>query len=123
MSPSRKNEKKDFPRAQLCYNEKFMSHKLVRIYKKYDIKEIKEHLFIYGDLSASCANCNKMDLKLDTAHCPECQTEFTYISFRNIKPHMPKVQKLLAERPHLVIVDYDDYKRNIGALKAEEFLK
>ena len=40
-----------------------MSQKFVRIYKKLDINEIKQHLLIYGDLSAQCANCQAMDLK------------------------------------------------------------
>lgn len=100
-----------------------MGEKLTRVYKKMDISSVKEHLMIYGDLSAACAHCNEMNFKLEATHCPECKTEFKYISFRNIKTHIPKIQKLLVERPKLVIIDYDDYKRNLGALKAEEFLK
>ena len=100
-----------------------MGEKFIRIYKKLDVLTIKPHLMVYGDLSASCANCDKIDLKLEMSHCPGCQTEFKYISFRNIKVHIPKIYKILHERPNLMIVDYDDYKRNIGISKAEEFLK
>jgi len=64
-----------------------------------------------------------MDLNLDTAQCPACQTVFKHIAFLNVKAHMPKIQKLSAERPEIVIIDYDDYKRSLGAIKAEEFLK
>ena len=100
-----------------------MSEKFIRVYKKFDVREIKSHLLIYGDLSASCAGCNKMDFKLETTHCPECHAEFKYISFRNIKTHFPKIQKLTSERPDLIIIDYDDYIRSVGAMKAQEFLK
>jgi len=31
--------------------------------------------------------------------------------------------KLSHERPDLVFIDYDDFKRTEGALKAQEFLK
>jgi len=78
---------------------------------------------IYGDLSGSCSKCQAIDLKMDVTVCPKCETEFKYVSFRNVKVHLPKMFKLMEERPHLGIIDYDDYKRNVGALKAEEFLK
>ena len=100
-----------------------MNEKLVRVYKKLDVNEVKAHLLIYGDLSGCCANCQKMDIKLDVTHCPGCQTEFTYIAFRNIKNHLPKIHKLLEARPHLVLVDHEDYAHNLGAIKAREFLK
>ncbi len=99
-----------------------MSEKFIRVYKKYDVSKIKPHLMIYGDLSASCANCNHMGVKLENVHCPECNTEFKYISFRNIRVHMPKLQKLIEQRP-VAIVDYDDYQKNVGASKAEDFFK
>jgi len=100
-----------------------MDGKFLRVYKKLDIYQIKTNLLIYGDLGGSCAACQKIDIKLEDHHCPECGTEFKYISFRNVKAHMPKLQKLAAQRPGLVFVDYDDYSRQIGALKAKEFLK
>ena len=100
-----------------------MQEKFIRIYKKLDIQNIKLHLLIYGDLSASCANCSKMDFKLEMTHCPDCHTEFKYISFRNIKTHFPKIQKITSERPNIIIVDYDDYSRSVGAMKAQEFLR
>ena len=52
-----------------------MAEKLMRVYKKMDVHEVKSHLLIYGDLGGSCANCQKMDIKLDVTHCTECKTE------------------------------------------------
>ena len=100
-----------------------MSEKLIRVYRKLNVNDVKAQLLIYGDLSGSCANCNQMDFKLDLTHCPACRAEFKYIAFRNIKAHLPKIQKLLEERPHLLIVDHDDYTRTLGTVKAQEFLK
>lgn len=100
-----------------------MSEKLIRIYKKLDAREIKTHSMIYGDLTASCSNCNKMNIKLEMSACPECKTEFKYIIFKSVKSHIPKMYKLMEERPEMTLVDYEDYKRNIGASKAEDFFK
>ncbi len=100
-----------------------MNEKFVRIFKKLDVNEIKEHLLVYGDLGGNCSACQKMDITFEATHCPGCQTEFKYIAFRNPRVHMPKLQKLHAERPQVVIVDCEDYNHHIGALKAQKFLK
>ena len=100
-----------------------MSRKFIRIYKKMDINEIKRRLLIYGDISAQCANCQAMDLNLDLVACPKCETEFKYIAFRNVRNHLPKLQKINEQRPDILFVDFEDYKRYIGELKAKEFLK
>jgi len=75
------------------------------------------------DLSASCGHCKEMDIKMDTPACPQCKAEFKYIAFRNIRENMPKIHKLSESSPHLTVVDFDDFKRLSGALKAEKFLK
>ncbi len=100
-----------------------MNPKFIRVYKKLDIDEVKAHLLICGDLSASCSNCNNMNLKVDMAKCPECQTDFKYVGFRNVKDNVPKLLKLSEARPDLTFVDFDDFKRMAGGLKAQEFFK
>jgi len=100
-----------------------MNEKLIRIYQKKDILLIRKHLLVYGDLSASCQNCKAIDLPMNIHKCPECHTEFKYISFRNVKTHISKIIKLMAQRPSVVIIDFDDYKRNLGVINAENFLK
>jgi len=100
-----------------------MSQKFIRIYKKLDLNEIKKHLLIYGDLSAQCADCQTMDLKLDMTACPKCGTAFKYIAFCNVRNHLPKLQKINDERPEVLFVDFEDYKRHIGELKARDFLR
>jgi len=100
-----------------------MNQHLLRIYNKFDLDEVKSHLLIYGDLAAQCANCEKMELKLEDHNCSACGTEFKYISFRNVKTQIPKVHKIMAQRPGMKVIDFDDYKREIGAKKAKDFLK
>ena len=96
-----------------------MNEKLIRIYKKNDVNQIKPHLMIYGDLNGSCANCNNLNVKLTDLQCPECKALFKYIAFRNPKNHIPKIYKLMEEKPDLVIIDYDDYHRALGDQKAK----
>ncbi|MCK5215492.1 MAG: hypothetical protein KAR05_09075 [Candidatus Omnitrophica bacterium] len=100
-----------------------MAERFLRIFKSMDVKEVQKHLLIFGDLSGQCANCQSMEVKLDVDKCPKCQTEFKYIAFRNIKNHLPKMQEIKKQRPSITLVDHDDYKRTVGTLKAEEFLK
>ena len=100
-----------------------MADNLIRQYKVLDVKELKKSLLIHGDLSSVCANCKEMDLKLSDKKCSKCGVEFKSIAFRNIRSHIPKIHKLFIERPQVSVIDYDDYKRNEGAIKAEEFLK
>ena len=100
-----------------------MEEKFIRVYQKLDVKKVKEHLLIHGDLSSSCGNCGELDLKLSDHACPKCRAEFKYISFRNVKNHLPKLQKISAERPSMVIVDFDDYQRISGETRAQNFFK
>ena len=100
-----------------------MQDKLVRIYQQKDVHAIKPNLLIYGDVSGQCANCDETDIKFDMKACPKCAAIFRYITFRNIRVHMPKVYKIFEERPELSIVEFDDYKRNLGAAKAHDFFK
>ncbi len=100
-----------------------MSEKYLRVYKMMDVKNVQEHLLIMGALSGSCAKCKAVDVKLDQEKCPGCSTEFKFIAFMNVRDHMPKMMKIKASRPNITFVDHDDFKRQLGALKAQEFLK
>ena len=100
-----------------------MSERFLRIYKKFYIDEVKTHLMTYGALSGMCANCKNMDIKLDSLSCPECKTEFKYIAFQNIKDHMPKMLRIAQERPKIIFVDHDDFKRIEGEEKAKDIFR
>ena len=96
--------------------------RFVRIYKKFYIDEMKAHTLMYGALAGICANCKSMDVKLDMLKCPSCGNEFKYVAFQNVREHMPKILKLVGERPDVLIVDYDDFKRAEGEEKAKGIL-
>ena len=98
-----------------------MSKKYIRIFQQHDVKEMKPHMIVYGDLGGFCGNCDSIKVKLEHAKCPECETDFRYIAFRNPKVHMPKLYKLAQDRPQMTFVDFEDYTRVLGASKAEDF--
>jgi hypothetical protein len=99
-----------------------MNTRFIRVYQNLDVNVLKEHLLIYGEISGNCANCQTIDIKLDSPSCPQCHSEFKYIAFRNIRSHLAKLSRLLAERPFLTFVDYEDFAKNLAAQKAKDFL-
>ena len=100
-----------------------MSERFFRIYKKFYLDEIKTHLLTYGALSGTCAHCKEMDLKLDALSCPECKNDFKFIAFQNVRDHLPKMLKIAAERPNIIFIDYDDFKKVEGEEKAKDILR
>ena len=100
-----------------------MSEKLIRVYQKLEFENIKSQLLTYGDLAGSCGKCNEMNIKLNMNKCPQCGTGFKYVAFRNVKSHIPKIKKLMCERPSLTIIDYDDFKRGEAENKADNLFK
>ena len=100
-----------------------MAKKFIRIYKKLDFQDVREHTLIYGDLSASCSKCHALDIKFTAPICPECRTDFKYIAFRNVKHHLPKMEKIAEENTYVSLIDFDDYKRGLAETKSEEFWK
>ncbi len=98
-----------------------MAKKFIRVYKKIDFQDVREHTLIYGDLSASCSKCNALDIKLTAPICPECRTDFKYIAFRNVTHHLPKMEKMITENPYISLIDFEDYKRGLAEKKSEEF--
>lgn len=100
-----------------------MNKKLIRIWKELDIDDIKEHLFVMGDLSGNCNKCSEIGLSEALAMCPKCQAEFRYFAFRQPETNMSKMMKIRVARPDLIFVDYQDFKKITGSLKAKEFFK
>ena len=99
-----------------------MPARFLRIYKKFYLDEVKAHLMSYGALSGICANCRHMDVKLEDLKCPGCSTEFKYIAFQHIKDHLPKMLRVADQRPTIIFVDHDDFKRLEGEERAKGIL-
>ena len=98
------------------------SERFLRIYKKFYFDEVKSHTLLYGVLSGSCSNCKALDIKLDVTACPSCKNVFKYIAFMNPGEHMPKMLKIAKERPDLIFMDYNDFKKVEGELRAKDIL-
>lgn len=98
------------------------TERFIRIYKKFYFDELKHHTLLYGVLSGSCSACKEVDVKLDAKECPACRTPFKYIAFMNPREHMPKIQRMSHERPEIVLVDYDDFKKIEGEERAKNIL-
>jgi len=98
-----------------------MIKKLIRVYQKLDFSDIREHTMVYGDLAAACSKCNALNVRITESICPECRTEFKYIAFRNVRNHLPKMNKIHEENPKIRMIDFDDYKRILAEIKAQEF--
>jgi hypothetical protein len=100
-----------------------MDKKLIRTWIDIDIDDCADHLLVVGDLLASCAKCSALDLKTDAKSCPKCETVFKYIAFRNPEENIRKMLKMRAENKDLVFIDYADFKKITGSMKARKFFK
>ncbi|MBF0486403.1 MAG: hypothetical protein HQL16_07820 [Candidatus Omnitrophica bacterium] len=95
---------------------------MIRIYQHLDFNDVKEHTLEYGVLAGICSKCKCLDVKLDALFCPSCGTPFKYIAFQNIREHLPKMLKINEERTAVRFVDYQDFKRIEGEMKARSIL-
>jgi hypothetical protein len=103
-----------------------MAREYLRVYQEFDIEEVKKHLLILGDLSADCAACRMLGIDGYTAkHCPQCQTEFKYLTSRRIETHPGErfqiVRRMREKRPDLIFLDYTDFSKTLGQKKARDF--
>lgn len=99
-----------------------MTKQFIRIYKEFDIEDVSKHLIIFGDLHGTCSNCSKLGLDFSTRTCPECKTEFRYATFNSSFDKGSQMVKI-AKAQDLYFIDYDDYKRAIGKIKARDLFK
>jgi len=90
---------------------------LIRVWKEFDAGEISKHLLIAGLLTADCSNCRELGIDYSTAKtCPKCGVNFKYIASRG-----KEIKKIKNRRPDLIFIDFEDYKKNTGEIKAKNF--
>ena len=99
-----------------------MDKQFIRVYKELYVEDVSKHLIIFGDLHGSCSNCSNLGLEVSIRTCPECKTEFKYATFSTHKDKASQMVKI-AKAQDLIFVDYDDYKRIMGKIKAKDFFK
>lgn len=90
-------------------------NELLRAWKEFNIDDISRHLLIVGALTADCSHCRELGINYSIAtSCPKCGTEFKYIASRN-----KETRKIHEKRPDLIFIEFEDYKRVTGFIKAK----
>jgi len=88
----------------------------IRVWKEFDIRDVSEHLLVVGDIAGDCSKCRELGIKYSSAKsCPKCGTDFKYVASRS-----REVRKILIKRPDLIFIDFEDYKKAQGKMKARD---
>ena len=93
----------------------------VRVWEDLDLADLEKHLLVVGDLSAECFCCHKLGIDSKARACPECSAIFKYIGFRR-KIQASYLKKVKEERPRIIIIDFDDFKKSLGKRDARKLL-
>ena len=88
----------------------------IRVWKQFDIEDISGHLLLVGDLSGDCSKCRELGIDYSSVKaCPKCETTFKYIASRT-----REVRRIKDKRPDLIFIDFEDYKKAKGKIKARD---
>ncbi len=98
----------------------------LRVFKSFDIEDVRKHLLITGDLSADCGACKELGLDASTVKtCPHCGVPFKYVTSRRLESNPGErfswAKRIQERRPDLVPIDYTDYTKVLGQKKARDF--
>ena len=98
----------------------------LRVWEERDLSEIGSHLLIMGDTLGDCATCRCLGIDFSKKNCPQCKTEFRYVTSRRIETHSGEafriVRRARQARPDLLFIDYSDFKRLSDLAKGKSFL-
>ena len=98
----------------------------LRVWEERDLSEIGSHLLIMGDTLGDCAACRCLGIDLSKKNCPQCKTEFRYLTSRRIETHSGEAFRIVRRsrqtRPDLLFIDYSDFKRLSDLAKGKSFL-
>jgi len=88
---------------------------LIRVWKEMDINDIEKHLLVAGEVSGDCSSCRELGINYSLSKsCPKCGNEFKYIATR-----FHEIKKIKQKRPDLIFIDFEDYKKAAGKIKAK----
>ncbi|MFH1505227.1 MAG: hypothetical protein ABIH08_07600 [Candidatus Omnitrophota bacterium] len=91
----------------------------LRAWKRFELADIQEHLIVAGELSSECYSCRKIGLELIAKSCPECGSNFQYMSFRRkVTPLF--LNKVREQWPEVIFIDFEDFKKSVGKKDARE---
>ncbi|MCB1160318.1 MAG: hypothetical protein KDK45_22640 [Leptospiraceae bacterium] len=84
----------------------------LRIWKKMDVQEIKDHLITVDDLYGTCGKCKQLGLNYTKDRkCKNCGTEFRYItSTSKDKQDIIKIlERIKKDSLSLTVIEREDY--------------
>lgn len=98
----------------------------LRVFKAFNIEDVRKHLLIMGDLSSDCGACRALGIDFyQAAQCPECGTPFKYVTSRRLESHPGErfqlAKRVSEKRQDLTFIDYTDYTKLLGQKKARDF--
>jgi hypothetical protein len=101
-------------------------NEFLRVFKSFDVEEVRQHLLIMGDLSSDCGNCRALGIDFYQAvQCPECGAPFKYVTSRRMEAHPGErfqlARRVAEKRKDLIFIDYTDYSKVLGQKKARDF--
>jgi predicted RNA-binding Zn-ribbon protein involved in translation (DUF1610 family) len=94
---------------------------LLRVWRRFDLKEVEKHLLVVGELSSECFSCHKVGIDLTSRECPNCGVIFKYMGFRR-KINANYLSKIKREYPEVALIDFEDFKRALGKKEARKIL-
>lgn len=94
---------------------------ILRVWEELSLEEIEKHLIVLGELSGECFSCHQIGLDIKEKRCPNCGVEFKYIGFRK-KVTGEQISYFKKTFPHRIIIEFEDFKKNIGRKRARTFL-
>lgn len=94
---------------------------LLRVWKELDLDDIKNSLIVVGELSSECFVCHKVGIDSKSVQCSNCGVHFKYMGFRR-KLEVNYLRKMKDELPHMVMIDFDDFKKATGKDAARKLL-
>ena len=98
----------------------------LRVFKPFDIEDVRQHILIMGDLKGDCGACRALGIDAYQAkQCPECGVPFKYVSSRRLEANPGErfqlARRVHEKRPDLILIDYADYSKVLGQKKARDF--
>ena len=93
---------------------------IVRVWQERDLKDIENHLFVFGELTGDCYKCRAIGLEIQET-CPQCHTQFKYAGFRR-KVTLAFVAKFKQKYSAFECIDFDDFKRVLSKHEARKLL-
>lgn len=96
-----------------------MDKAYIRVWQEIEFYDVAKHLLIVGSTNGDCSNCRHIGIDyIKAKSCPNCNTEFKFLASR-----ANEVIKLKTKRPDLLLIDFADFQKFQGKLKAREFFK